>query len=136
MPTLGQLYGNDYFRVAYGPQYNAYKYKQALDQSGYVPNENDGLIDSFQSGFAGSMGGLFGEVAGWSKNNGYDWVNNNATWAANKMGDIAARNAYTGTQDSDGIMWYGANQAASALGSSVPSIAADVAASEIGRAHV
>ena len=129
MPTLGQLYGNDYFRVAYGPQYNAYKYKQALDQSGYVPNENDGLIDSFQSGFAGSMGGLFGEVAGWSKNNGYDWVNNNATWAANKMGDIAARNAYTGTQDSDGILWYGANQAASALGSSVPSIAADVAAS-------
>ena len=75
------------------------------------------------------MGGLLGEVAGWSKNNGYDWVNNNATWAANKMGDIAARNAYTGTQDSDGILWYGANQAASALGSSVPSIAADVAAS-------
>lgn len=129
MPTLGQLYGNDYFRVAYGPQYNAYKYKQALDQSGYIPNENDGLIDSFQSGFAGSMGGLFGEVAGWSKENGYDWVNNNATWAANKMGDIAARNAYTGTQDNDGIMWYGANQAASAIGSSVPSIAADVAAS-------
>lgn len=129
MPTLGQLYGNDYFHVAYGPQYNAYKYKQALDQSGYVPNENDGLIDSFQSGFAGSMGGLFGEVAGWSKEHGYDWVNNNATWAANQMGDIAARNAYTGTQDSDGILWYGANQAASALGSSVPSIAADVAAS-------
>lgn len=128
MPTLGQLYGNDYFRLAYGPQYNAYKYSQALDQSGYIPNENDGLIDSFQSGLAGSMGGLFGEVAGWSKNNGYDWVNNNATWAANKMGDIAARNAYTGTQDNDGIMWYGANQAASALGSSVPSIATDVAA--------
>lgn len=129
MPTLGQLYGNDYFRLAYGPQYNAYKYSQALDQSGYVPNENDGLIDTFQSGFAGSMGGLFGEVAGWSKEHGYDWVNNNATWAANQMGDIAARNAYTGTQDSDGLLWYGANQAASALGSSVPSIAADVAAS-------
>lgn len=128
MPTLGQLYGNDYFRLAYGPQYNAYKYSQALDQSGYVPNENDGLIDTFQSGFAGSMGGLFGEVAGWSKEHGYDWINNNATWAANKMGDIAARNAYTGTQDSDGILWYGANQAATALGSSVPSIAADVAA--------
>lgn len=128
MPTLGQLYGDNIYRIAYGPQYNAMKYKQALDQSGYIPNENDGLIDSFQSGVAGATGGLFGDLAGWSKEKGFDWVNNNATWAANQMGDIAARNAYMGTKENDGLFTYTAHQAASALGSSVPSILGDVAA--------
>nr|DAU41868.1 MAG TPA: PLxRFG domain protein [Caudoviricetes sp.] len=128
MPTLGQLYGDNIYRIAYGPQYNAMKYKQALDQSGYIPNENDGLIDSFQSGAAGATGGLFGDLAGWSKEKGFDWVNNNATWAANQMGDIAARNAYMGTKENDGLFTYTAHQAASALGSSTPSILGDVVA--------
>lgn len=129
MPTLGQSLGNNIYNIAYGTQYNAMKRKQALDSAGYIPNENDGLLDSFQSGLAGSMGGLFGELAGWSKDKGYDWVNNNAMWASNQMGDIAARNAYIGDEDKDGHLWYGANQAAQALGSSVPSFAADVAMS-------
>ena len=129
MPTLGQLLGNNLYNVAYGPQYNAMKRKQALDDSGYIPSENDGLIDSFQSGLAGSMGGLFGELSGWAKNNGHDWLANEAMYGANQMGDIAARNAYTGNADTDGYLWYGANQAAQALGSSVPSLATDVATS-------
>lgn len=129
MPTLGQLLGDNLYNVAYGPQYNAMKRKQALDDSGYIPSENDGLIDSFQSGLAGSMGGLFGELSGWAKNNGHDWLANEAMYGANQMGDIAARNAYTGNADTDGYLWYGANQAAQALGSSVPSLATDVATS-------
>ncbi len=129
MPTLGQLLGDNLYTVAYGPQYNAMKRKQALDDSGYIPSENDGLIDSFQSGLAGSMGGLFGELSGWAKNNGHDWLANEAMYGANQMGDIAARNAYTGSADTDGYLWYGANQAAQALGSSVPSLATDVATS-------
>jgi hypothetical protein len=129
MPTLGQLLGDNLYNVAYGPQYNAMKRKQALDDSGYIPSENDGLIDSFQSGLAGSMGGLFGELSGWAKNNGHDWLANEAMYNANQMGDIAARNAYTGNADTDGYLWYGANQAAQALGSSVPSLATDVATS-------
>lgn len=129
MPTLGQLLGDNLYNVAYGPQYNAMKRKQALDDSGYIPSENDGLIDSFQSGLAGSMGGLFGELSGWAKNNGHDWLANEAMYSANQMGDIAARNAYTGNADTDGYLWYGANQAAQALGSSVPSLATDVATS-------
>lgn len=129
MPTLGQLLGDNLYNVAYGPQYNAMKRKQALDDSGYIPSENDGLIDSFQSGLAGSMGGLFGELSGWAKNNGHDWLANEAMYGANQMGDIAARNAYTGSADTDGYLWYGANQAAQALGSSVPSLATDVATS-------
>lgn len=129
MPTLGQLLGDNLYNVAYGPQYNAMKRKQALDDSGYIPSENDGLIDSFQSGLAGSMGGLFGELSGWAKNNGHDWLANEAMYSANQMGDIAARNAYTGNADTDGYLWYGTNQAAQALGSSVPSLATDVATS-------
>ena len=129
MPTLGQLLGDNLYNVAYGPQYNAMKRKQALDDSGYIPSENDGLIDSFQSGLAGSMGGLFGELSGWAKNNGHDWLANEAMYGANQMGDIAARNAYAGNADTDGYLWYGANQAAQALGSSVPSLATDVATS-------
>ena len=80
MPTLGQLLGDNLYNVAYGPQYNAMKRKQALDDSGYIPSENDGLIDSFQSGLAGSMGGLFGELSGWAKNNGHDWLANEAMY--------------------------------------------------------
>lgn len=129
MPTLGQVLGNNLYNIAYGPQYNAMKRKQALDDSGYIPSENDGLIDSFQSGLAASMGGLLGEVSGWAKNNGHDWLANEAMYGANQMGDIAARNAYTGSADTDGYLWYGANQAAEALGSSVPSLATDVATS-------
>ena len=37
MPTLGQLLGDNLYNVAYGPQYNAMKRKQALDDSGYIP---------------------------------------------------------------------------------------------------
>ena len=85
MPTLGQLLGNNLYNVAYGPQYNAMKRKQALDDSGYIPSENDGLIDSFQSGLAGSMGGLFGELSGWAKNNGHDWLANEAMYGANQI---------------------------------------------------
>lgn len=129
MPTLGQVLGNNLYNIAYGPQYNAMKRKQALDDSGYIPSENDGLIDSFQSGLAGSLGGLLGEVSGWAKNNGHDWLANEAMYGANQMGDIAARNAYTGSTDTDGYLWYGANQAAEALGSSVPSLATDIATS-------
>lgn len=129
MPTLGQVLGNNLYNIAYGPQYNAMKRKQALDDSGYIPSENDGLFDSFQSGLAASMGGLLGEVSGWAKNNGHDWLANEAMYGANQMGDIAARNAYTGSADTDGYLWYGANQAAEALGSSVPSLATDIATS-------
>ena len=136
MPTLGQLLGDNLYNVAYGPQYNAMKRKQALDDSGYIPSENDGLIDSFQSGLAGSMGGLFGELSGWAKNNGHDWLANEAMYGANQMGDIAARNAYTGNADTDGYLWYGANQAAQALGSSVPSLATDVATSAVADAAI
>lgn len=128
MPTLGQALGDKFYDVAYGPQYNAYKRKQALDESGYIPNENDGLIDSFQAGLSGSIGGLLGQASGWAKENGYDWLANEAMYGANQMGNIAARNAYTGSVERDGYFGYAANQAASALGSSVPSIAADVAA--------
>ena len=85
MPTLGQLLGDNLYNVAYGPQYNAMKRKQALDDSGYIPSENDGLIDSFQSGLAGSMGGLFGELSGWAKNNGHDWLANEAMYGANQI---------------------------------------------------
>ena len=129
MPTIGQVLGDNIYSIAYGPQYNAMKRKQALDDAGYVPSENDGLIDSFQSGLAGSMGGLFGELSGWAKNSGYDWIANEAMYGANQMGNIAARNAYTGNSDRDGFLYYGANQAASALGSSVPSLVTDVAVS-------
>lgn len=101
----------------------------ALKESGYVPsNRSDGflgLIDSFQGNMAGSFSGLMGSAAAWSAENGYDWLENNATWAGRELQTIAKANEYRG---GEGGFFDVANGVAGTLGSSAPALIAGLAA--------
>lgn len=119
--------GDRYDDYLYGTQEGAAKYAKAIQDSGYVPDENEGIIDSFQSGLWGLSGGLLGGLAGVARNNGWDGV---ADWAqenAKYSGVRADANAYKGKWEEGNYLNFAINQGAQAIGSSLPELAADMA---------
>lgn len=119
--------GDRYDDYLYGAQEGAAKYAKALQDSGYIPDENEGIIDSFQSGLWGLSGGLLGGLAGVARNNGWDGV---ADWAqenAKYSGVRADANSYKGKWEEGNYLNFAINQGAQAIGSSLPELAADMA---------
>ena len=119
--------GDRYDDYLYGTQEGAAKYAKAIQDSGYVPDENEGIIDSFQSGLWGLSGGLLGGLAGVARNNGWDGV---ADWAqenAKYSGVRADANSYKGKWEEGNYLNFAINQGAQAIGSSLPELAADMA---------
>ena len=119
--------GDRYDDYLYGAQEGAAKYAKALQDSGYIPDENEGIIDSFQSGLWGLSGGLLGGLAGVARNNGWDGV---ADWAqenAKYSGVRADANSYKGKWEEGNYLSFAINQGAQAIGSSLPELAADMA---------
>lgn len=103
------------------------EYAKQLDASGYIPSENEGLLDSFQAGLWSGAGGLFGSISGLAKEQGWDGV---AAWTGNEAqfaGKRAKANAYTGEWKEGNYLDYALNQTAQAVGSSVPSLIGDIA---------
>ena len=129
MALIRDRIGDRYNDYLYGVQDSVYKYAKQLDESGYIPNENDGLIDSLQSGLWSGAGGLLGSISGFAKEHGWDgvadWSQNEAKYAGNR----AQANAYTGKWEEGNYLNYALNQSAQALGSSVPSLIGDIAVS-------
>lgn len=129
MALIRDRIGDRYNDYLYGVQDSVYKYAKQLDESGYIPNENDGLIDSLQSGLWSGAGGLLGGLSGFAKEHGWDgvadWSQNEAKYAGNR----AQANAYTGKWEEGNYLNYALNQSAQALGSSVPSLIGDIAVS-------
>lgn len=127
MALIRDRIGDKYSDYLYGVQNAAAEYAKRLDESGYIPNENEGLLDSLQSGLWGGVGGLLGGVSGFAKEHGWDgvanWTGNEAQYAGNR----AQANAYTGKWEEGNYLNYALNQSAQALGSSVPSLIGDVA---------
>ena len=127
MALIRDRIGDKYSDYLYGVQNAAAEYAKQLDASGYIPNENEGLLDSLQSGLWGGVGGLLGGVSGFAKEHGWDGV---ANWTGNEAqyaGKQAQANAYTGQWQEGNYLNYALNQGAQALGSSVPSLIGDIA---------
>lgn len=129
MALIRDRIGDKYNDYLYGVQNAVSEYAKQLDESGYIPNENDGLIDSLQSGLWSGAGGLLGGLSGFAKEHGWDgvadWSQNEARYAGNR----AQANAYTGKWEEGNYLNYALNQSAQALGSSVPSLIGDIAVS-------
>lgn len=129
MALIRDRIGDKYNDYLYGVQDSVYKYAKQLDESGYIPNENDGLIDSLQSGLWSGAGGLLGGLSGFAREHGWDgvadWSQNEAKYAGNR----AQANAYTGKWEEGNYLNYALNQGAQALGSSAPSLIGDIAVS-------
>lgn len=129
MALIRDRIGDKYNDYLYGVQNAVSEYAKQLDESGYIPNENDGLIDSLQSGLWSGAGGLLGGLSGFAKEHGWDgvadWSQNEAKYAGNR----AQANAYTGKWEEGNYLNYALNQSAQALGSSVPSLIGDIAVS-------
>ena len=127
MPTIRDLIGDQEDSYLYGAKRSIGEYAKQLDASGYIPNENEGLLDSLQSGLWGGLGGLLGGASALAKEQGWDgvanWTGNEAQYAGNR----AQANAYTGKWEEGNYLNYALNQSAQALGSSVPSLIGDVA---------
>ena len=127
MALIRDRIGDKYGDYLYGVQNAAAEYAKQLDASGYIPNENEGLLDSLQSGLWGGLGGLLGGASALAKEQGWDglanWTGNEAQYAGNR----AQANAYTGKWEEGNYLNYALNQGAQALGSSVPSLIGDVA---------
>lgn len=127
MALIRDRIGDKYSDYLYGVQNAAAEYAKRLDESGYIPNENEGLLDSLQSGLWGGLGGLLGGASALAKEHGWDglanWTGNEAQYA----GKQAQANAYTGQWQEGNYLNYALNQGAQALGSSVPSLIGDIA---------
>lgn len=127
MALIRDRIGDKYGDYLYGVQNAVAEYAKQLDASGYIPNENEGLIDSLQSGLWGGLGGLLGGASALAKEHGWDgvanWTGNEAQYAGNR----AQANAYTGKWEEGNYLNYALNQSAQALGSSVPSLIGDIA---------
>lgn len=127
MALIRDRVGDRYNDYLYGVQDNVAKYAKSLQDSGYIPNENEGLLDSLQSGLWGGLGGLLGGASALAKEQGWDgvanWTGNEAQYAGNR----AQANAYTGKWEEGNYLNYALNQGAQALGSSVPSLIGDIA---------
>lgn len=127
MALIRDRVGDRYNDYLYGVQDNVAKYAKQLQDSGYIPNENEGLLDSLQSGLWGGLGGLLGGASALAKEHGWDgvanWTGNEAQYAGNR----AQANAYTGKWEEGNYLNYALNQSAQALGSSVPSLIGDIA---------
>lgn len=127
MALIRDRVGDRYNDYLYGVQDNVAKYAKQLQDSGYIPNENEGLLDSLQSGLWGGLGGLLGGASALAKEQGWDglanWTGNEAQYAGNR----AQANAYTGKWEEGNYLNYALNQGAQALGSSVPSLIGDIA---------
>lgn len=127
MALIRDRVGDRYNDYLYGVQDNVAKYAKQLQDSGYIPNENEGLLDSLQSGLWGGLGGLLGGASALAKEQGWDGI---ANWTGNEAqyaGKQAQANAYTGKWEEGNYLNYALNQGAQALGSSVPSLIGDVA---------
>lgn len=127
MALIRDRIGDKYSDYLYGVQNAAAEYAKQLDASGYIPNENEGLLDSLQSGLWGGLGGLLGGASALAKEHGWDGV---ANWTGNEAqyaGKQAQANAYTGKWQEGNYLNYALNQGAQALGSSVPSLIGDIA---------
>lgn len=129
MALIRDRIGDKYDDYLYGVQNAVAEYAKQLDASGYIPNENDGLIDSLQSGLWSGAGGLLGGLSGFAREHGWDgvadWSQNEAKYAGNR----AQANAYTGKWEEGNYLNYALNQGAQALGSSAPSLIGDIAVS-------
>ena len=127
MALIRDRIGDKYGDYLYGVQNAVAEYAKQLDASGYIPNENEGLLDSLQSGLWGGLGGLLGGASALAKEHGWDgvanWTGNEAQYAGNR----AQANAYTGKWEEGNYLNYALNQSAQALGSSVPSLIGDIA---------
>ena len=127
MALIRDRIGDKYGDYLYGVQNAVAEYAKQLDASGYIPNENEGLLDSLQSGLWGGLGGLLGGASALAKEHGWDgvanWTGNEAQYAGNR----AQANAYTGKWEEGNYLNYALNQGAQALGSSVPSLIGDIA---------
>ena len=127
MALIRDRIGDKYGDYLYGVQNAVAEYAKQLDASGYIPNENEGLLDSLQSGLWGGLGGLLGGASALAKEHGWDglanWTGNEAQYA----GKQAQANAYTGKWEEGNYLNYALNQGAQALGSSVPSLIGDIA---------
>lgn len=97
-----------------------------LNASGYVPNENYNFIDTLQGSISSGVAGIFGDLQGYAADNNWKWLENESKYAADTLGKVAARNQYIGTPESDGWASFVFNKGVEALGSSVPSLIADV----------
>lgn len=127
MALIRDRVGDRYNDYLYGVQDNVAKYAKSLQDSGYIPNENEGLLDSLQSGLWGGLGGLLGGASALAKEQGWDGI---ANWTGNEAqhaGNRAQANAYTGKWEEGNYLNYALNQGAQALGSSVPSLIGDIA---------
>ena len=127
MALIRDRIGDNFDDYLYSSKKNAAEYAKQLQASGYIPNENEGLLDSFQSGLWGGLGGLLGGASALAKEQGWDgltnWTSNEAQYAGNR----AQANAYTGKWEEGNYLNYALNQSAQALGSSVPSLIGDIA---------
>lgn len=127
MALIRDRVGDRYNDYLYGVQDNVAKYAKSLQDSGYIPNENEGLLDSLQSGLWGGLGGLLGGASALAKEQGWDGI---ANWTGNEAqhaGNRAQANAYTGKWEEGNYLNYALNQGAQALGSSGPSLIGDIA---------
>ena len=127
MALIRDRVGDNFDDYLYSSKKNIAEYAKQLQASGYIPNENEGLLDSLQSGLWGGLGGLLGGASALAKEQGWDglanWTGNEAQYAGNR----AQANAYTGKWEEGNYLNYALNQGAQALGSSVPSLIGDVA---------
>ena len=127
MALIRDRVGDNFDDYLYSSKKNIAEYAKQLQASGYIPNENEGLLDSLQSGLWGGLGGLLGGASALAKEQGWDgvanWTGNEAQYAGNR----AQANAYTGKWEEGNYLNYALNQSAQALGSSVPSLIGDIA---------
>ena len=127
MALIRDRIGDNFDDYLYSSKKNIAEYAKQLQASGYIPNENEGLLDSLQSGLWGGLGGLLGGASALAKEQGWDgvanWTGNEAQYAGNR----AQANAYTGKWEEGNYLNYALNQSAQALGSSVPSLIGDIA---------
>ena len=126
MALIRDRIGDNFDDYLYSSKKNIAEYAKQLQASGYIPNENEGLLDSLQSGLWGGLGGLLGGASAIAKEQGWDgvanWTGNEAQYAGNR----AQANAYTGKWEEGNYLNYALNQSAQALGSSVPSLIGDI----------
>ena len=127
MALIRDRIGDNFDDYLYSSKKNIAEYAKQLQASGYIPNENEGLLDSLQSGLWGGLGGLLGGASALAKEQGWDgvanWTGNEAQYAGNR----AQANAYTDKWEEGNYLNYALNQSAQALGSSVPSLIGDIA---------
>lgn len=127
MALIRDRVGDNFDDYLYSSKKNIAEYAKQLQASGYIPNENEGLLDSLQSGLWGGLGGLLGGASALAKEQGWDGI---ANWTGNEAqhaGNRAQANAYAGKWEEGNYLNYALNQGAQALGSSVPSLIGDIA---------